>query len=55
MTVADLITVLQTMNPDYYITVDDNNGEEYSILSAQQYDTPYAGGWGIVTLQVTCD
>ena len=55
MTVADLLTVLQTLNPDYYIDVSDNNGETYSISSARQYDTPYAGGWGIATVQVTCD
>lgn len=61
MTVAELIAVLQTMNPDLPVEVNDNNSNViYNIDAVDQYDMdciidPDENDYPVVMIQVNCN
>jgi len=61
MTVAELIAVLQTMNPNFPVEINDNNGGEiYNIAAVDQYDMdciidPDENDYPVVMIQINCD
>ena len=61
MTVAELIAVLQTMNPDLSVEINDNNNGEIFIIDAvDQYDMdciidPDENDYPVVMIQVNCN